>query len=385
MDLTEDSVKASKYMDNIGDNTAEIYIYDEIGPGGVDAGAFVKELQFLDGVGLDEIKIRINSNGGSVLDGFGIFTAIQNAKTPINTYVDGIAASIAGIIAMAGAKRFIVDFGRIMIHDPHFNKPSEDVNAKDAEVLAGIKDSLVKIFTNNTKKTADEVSAIMSNESWYNAEDAKAEGFVDEILQTARIKELAAASVSEVYNAIKMADELPKEKTINQPKKEQMDNLKTHFKLGADATEADVLAKIADLETQADALKTANEALTQDKEQLESEKETLDKAVDQLKANIADLTVSAAIKEGKVSAKDKEALVDNAVKDLAGFNTILNSVKLAPVSITDTIKEGEKDTDDRSAWTIRDWEQKDPSGLYDMYKSDKDAYNKLYNKFYKTN
>ena len=295
------STLTANYVDNIGDNTAEIYLYDNIGPGGVDAGEFVKELQFLDSLGLSEIKVRINSNGGSVLDGFGIFSAITNAKTPINTYVDGIAASIAGIIALAGKKRYIVDFGRIMIHDPHFNKPDNEVDEKEAEVLAGIKDSLVKIFTNNTTKTAEQISAIMANESWYSAEDAQAEGFIDEIIPTARIKELAAASIAEIFNAI-----IDNNKTeVLNPNKKIIENLKTHFNLEADATEADVLDQIKNLETQAEALKTANETLTTDKENLVAEKETLTNAVDQLETEIANLTVVAAIKEGKVSAKDK--------------------------------------------------------------------------------
>lgn len=375
------STLTANYVDNIGDNTAEIYLYDNIGPGGVDAGEFVKELQFLDSLGLSEIKVRINSNGGSVLDGFGIFSAIMNAKTPINTYVDGIAASIAGIIALAGKKRFIVDFGRIMIHDPHFNKPDNEVDEKEAEVLAGIKDSLVKIFTNNTTKTAEQISAIMANESWYSAEDAQAEGFIDEIIPTARIKELAAASIAEIFNAI-----IDNNKTeVLNPNKKIMENLKTHFNLEADATEADVLDQIKNLETQAEALKTANETLTTDKENLVAEKETLTNAVDQLETEIANLTVVAAIKEGKVSAKDKDTLVENAKKDLNSFKTILNSVKLAPVSITDTIKAADINSAEagHNGWTIRDWEQKDPKGLFKMTKQDPDQYSKLFKDYYK--
>jgi len=375
------STLTANYVDNIGDNTAEIYLYDNIGPGGVDAGEFVKELQFLDSLGLAEIKVRINSNGGSVLDGFGIFSAIMNAKTPINTYVDGIAASIAGIIALAGQKRFIVDFGRIMIHDPHFNKPDNEVDAKEAEVLAGIKDSLVLIFTNHTEKTAEQISAIMANESWYSAEDAQAEGFIDEIIPTARIKELAAASIAQIFNAI-----IDNNKTeVLNPNKKIMDNLKTHFNLDENATEADVLDQIKTLETQAEALKTANETLTTDKEALEAEKETLTNAVDQLETEIANLTVVAAIKEGKVSAKDKETLVENAKKDLYSFKTILNSVKLAPVSITDTIKAADTNGADagRNGWTIRDWEKNDPKGLFKMTQQDPDQYNKLFNDYYK--
>ena len=212
------------YCENIGDNTAEIYLYDNIGPGGIDASEFVKELKFLDSLGLSEIKVRINSNGGSVIDGFGIFSAIQNANTTVNTYIDGIAASIAGIIALAGNKRYIVDFGRIMIHDPHFNKPQNEVTDKEKEVLSHIKDSLVTIFTNNSNKDAGQISAIMANESWYNAEDAITEGFIDEIIKTARIKELAAASIDIIYNAVKTVT-TNENITETKPIKKTMENL----------------------------------------------------------------------------------------------------------------------------------------------------------------
>lgn len=368
------------YCDNIGDNTAEIYLYDNIGAGGIDAGEFVKELQFLDALGLSEIKVRINSNGGSVIDGFGIFSAIQNAKTPVNTYIDGIAASIAGIIALAGKKRYMVDFGRLMIHDPHFNKAPQDVTDKESEVLAQIKDSLVKIFTNNTTKEAGEIAAIMANESWYNAEDAKKEGFIDEVLQTARIKELAAASIDHIFNSVTINNET---KTETKPIKNTMENLKNHFELKAEATETDILAKIETLETELTSNRDQVETLTQEKTNLETEKEALVTAVDNYETSIALLTVETAIKEGKISGDNMDELVNNAKKDLDGFKAIINSVTAAPVSITETITNNET-SDGRNDWTIRDWEQKDPSGLYEMLKTDREAYNKLYNDFYKT-
>ena len=125
-----------KFIVNQTETTAEMLIYNNIGSDGTSGQRFAEELKFLESFGLNEIKVRINSGGGSVLDGFAIFTAIYNSPMNVNTYVDGIAASMAGVIAMAGKKRYMVDFGKIMVHDPHVGRKPDE---KEMEVLRSLK------------------------------------------------------------------------------------------------------------------------------------------------------------------------------------------------------------------------------------------------------
>ncbi|MBB8286990.1 Clp protease ClpP, partial [Escherichia coli] len=77
-----------------------IYIYDEIGFWGVTAKQFVSELNALGDI--THINLHINSPGGDVFEGIAIFNALKNQGATITVYVDGVAASMASVIAMAG-------------------------------------------------------------------------------------------------------------------------------------------------------------------------------------------------------------------------------------------------------------------------------------------
>ena len=79
---------------------AEIVIYDEIGAFGIPAKAFLHELKALGAVA--ELTVRINSPGGSVFDGVAIYNALKRHDARVTVWIDGIAASIASVIAMAG-------------------------------------------------------------------------------------------------------------------------------------------------------------------------------------------------------------------------------------------------------------------------------------------
>ncbi len=98
---------------------AEIYIYGDIGESWwnetISAGQFVKDLNALDA---DEITVRINSMGGSVPDGLAIHNAIKRHKATITVEVDGVALSIASLIAMAGDKVHMAANSMLMIHAP---------------------------------------------------------------------------------------------------------------------------------------------------------------------------------------------------------------------------------------------------------------------------
>ncbi|MGB6179722.1 MAG: head maturation protease, ClpP-related, partial [Rhodococcus sp. (in: high G+C Gram-positive bacteria)] len=101
-----------------GDGSAEILIYDEIGDswwGGVSAKDFVRDIIAIDA---DTITIRINSPGGDVFDGIAIMNAIKAHPATVTVYVDGLAASAASFIAMAGNDIIIRRNAEMMIHDP---------------------------------------------------------------------------------------------------------------------------------------------------------------------------------------------------------------------------------------------------------------------------
>ena len=95
---------------------AEIVIYDEIGAFGIPAKAFLDELKALGPVG--ELTVRIDSPGGSVFDGVAIYNALKRHDAAITVWIDGIAASIASMIAMAGGEVVMPENAMLVLHDP---------------------------------------------------------------------------------------------------------------------------------------------------------------------------------------------------------------------------------------------------------------------------
>lgn len=162
-----------------GDDTAEVWIYDEIGMWGISAKEFNNDLNK---VTASKINLRINSPGGSVFDGTAIFNALKRHKAEVTTYIDGIAASIASVIALAGDKVVIADNALFMIHNP-WAMAIGDANEmrKTAEILDKTRDSIMAAYSAKTGMSEAELMSLMDAETWYNAGEAKDAGFVDEI------------------------------------------------------------------------------------------------------------------------------------------------------------------------------------------------------------
>jgi ATP-dependent protease ClpP protease subunit len=162
-----------------GSDTTDVYIYDEIGYWGTTAQDFVKELQ---DVSTSKIDLHLNSPGGDVFDGIAIYTALKEHKATVNVRIDALAASIASVIAMSGDTRSITKPGTMMIHDGWGLAVG---NAQDMREMADLLDQqsdiIANIYTDRAGGSRDQWRERMKAETWYNAEEAKAAGLVDEI------------------------------------------------------------------------------------------------------------------------------------------------------------------------------------------------------------
>jgi ATP-dependent Clp protease, protease subunit len=171
---------------------AEIVIYDRIGESlfaeGVTAKALVAELAALD---VAHIDVRLNSPGGSVWDGLGIYNALRMHPATVHTHIDGLAASAASLIAIAGDRVHMAGNALLMIHNPYAmaDGGADDMRAA-AAMLDRITTALVDAYSARTGTAPDTIRAAMDAETWYSADEAFAAGFVDEI--TGRLS--AAAS-----------------------------------------------------------------------------------------------------------------------------------------------------------------------------------------------
>jgi ATP-dependent Clp endopeptidase proteolytic subunit ClpP len=172
-------------------NEADVYIYDEIGFWGVRAADFAQELSELD---VDSINLRLNSPGGSVFEGLGIYNTLKNHKASVTVHIDGLAASIASVIAMAGDEIRIAENAMLMIHRPYALALGNSTELRqEADLLDKIQEQIVNTYTARTGMSAEEVNVLVDAETWMSGEEAKEFGFADKVTESKK----AAASVNQ--------------------------------------------------------------------------------------------------------------------------------------------------------------------------------------------
>ena len=158
---------------------ATVYLYDEIGYWGIDPGKFAKDFEAIQD---KTIHLRINSPGGSVFDGVAIYEAVKRHKSKVVSHIDGFAGSMASVIALAADEVVISKLGFYMIHDPWtIAIGNADDMRKEADLLDKISDTLINTYSDKTGMDKDEIKAMMSAESWLNAEETVKLGFADRI------------------------------------------------------------------------------------------------------------------------------------------------------------------------------------------------------------
>jgi ATP-dependent protease ClpP protease subunit len=158
----------------------EIVLYDEIGAFGIPAKAFLDELKALGP--LAELTVRINSPGGSVFDGVAIYNALKRHDAVITVWVDGIAASIASVIAMAGDEVVMPENAMLMLHDPAalVIGTAADMRAM-AEALDKMKAGMAAAYRDKSGRSDAEIEARMAAETWLSAQEAVDLGFADRV------------------------------------------------------------------------------------------------------------------------------------------------------------------------------------------------------------
>lgn len=183
-------------------NTAEVLIYGDIGESwygeSVTAANLVRELQAIEA---DTINVRINSYGGSVSDGVAIYNALRRHSATINTYIDGVAISIASLIAMAGDTVYIAQNALFMVHAPWGGAVG---NAKELREYADVLDTFAKAmassYARKTGKAVDDIMPLLLDgaDHWFTADEAVTDGYADEITDAVQIA--ASFNLSRYHN-----------------------------------------------------------------------------------------------------------------------------------------------------------------------------------------
>lgn len=131
----------------------------------------------------DTLEIEINSPGGSVFAGSEIYTALKKHKGKVIIDITALAASAASVIAMAGDIVRMSPTAQMMIHNVS-SVGSGDYRDMEhlAEVLKQANETIASAYILKTGKTKEEILKMMDSEKWFTAEQAKEQGFIDEIM-----------------------------------------------------------------------------------------------------------------------------------------------------------------------------------------------------------
>ena len=303
----------TKYTNLLDSNTATMLLYGEIGSPEMSAEYFTAEMRFHNSMGR-KIKVYINSPGGNVFGGYSIIQAIIDYEA--DTHIVGLAASMGGVIAQFGKHRTANDFAVAMIHMP---RPKNGTKG-NVKLLDIVSESLIGILVSRTGKSEESMKALMEKETFFDADEMLAIGLIDEIVSTnvAAVENVKTLSVGDLYNVYNKI-------IVN--KNEKMEKLKGYFKLGNDANEDIILAKITDLD---DAIQTGKEEVVAQAAQIstlqaELEKMRIDQTV--LIDELADTIVISSINDGKITKDAKDVWVAAAKKDPSAVKAQLGSLK----------------------------------------------------------
>ncbi|WP_446898835.1 head maturation protease, ClpP-related [Clostridium sp. LBM24168] len=152
----------------------------------------------LDSLGdIKTLNVYINSGGGDVFAGQAIYSMLKRHSATVNVYVDGLAASIASIIAMAGDNVKMPKNAMLMVHNPwSFGMGNANDFRKLADDLDKVRESMISVYEDKTGMEKEKIVELMDAETWMTAEEAVEFGFADEIEEE---KQVAASLNNRIF------------------------------------------------------------------------------------------------------------------------------------------------------------------------------------------
>ncbi len=185
----------------------EILIFEEIGESywsgeGLSAKKFAEDLKAAGRV--SRILLRVSSPGGNVMDGLAIYEALLNHGAKIVGRIEGLCASIAGVIICAASEIEIGASSLFMAHNPAALLVAGDSKEmrKMADTLDVVKSSMIRAYKRQTWKSESEISDLMDRETWYSGQEAVDAGFATRVVNSddeSDDEELAAAVRSPIF------------------------------------------------------------------------------------------------------------------------------------------------------------------------------------------
>ena len=291
--------------EGVKSSKAEIFIYDEIGGCGVEANQFIQDIEALGEV--EQIDLRISSWGGSIVEGNVIFNAIKRHPANVTVYIDGVAASMASVIAMAGDEVLMADNALLMIHNPWTVAVGESKELrKEADLMDKMKSAIINAYSRSNYST-EELEELMDATTWFTADEAMEAGLIDGTVEGLK----AAASVKELSAiAAQAGATLPVEKIVSSivAKNDAKVALLENQIQGLETAVDEYSTEIEELQNSAKDFITQKEIMeTNHKSELEASQEITAQAVSCAAAELMALQTQEAIAE---SSNETETKVD---------------------------------------------------------------------------
>jgi ATP-dependent Clp endopeptidase proteolytic subunit ClpP len=301
------------------DAVAEIYIFDEIGAYGITAQDFIAEMkEYKD----TPVNLRINCIGGDVFDGMAMYNIIKKREAKTTAYIEGIAASMGSVIALAADEVIMAENSLFMIHNAWGGAMggAEDMR-KTASVLEKISNEIANIYKRKTRLSLDRITDMMDEETWLNAEEAYELGFVDSISDS--IKVAAKYDVSKFKNIT--TEQIHNKLNINVNNKKMTEELKNWFNNKVD----EIVASVKGADNKSEEVVTEVNVMLSDNEEISNKLSSFEASVTDLNGKIVSL------EEELTSAKGENETLSTEIERL---NALLNK---ADAKGTEVVTEGD--------------------------------------------
>jgi ATP-dependent Clp protease protease subunit len=323
------TARLSRIIASSSGKTGELYIYGAFSSSpwsdGISSKAVVAALEEMKSEGCEAVSVFINSPGGDVFEGVAILNCLKRFEGSVNIMVDGVAASAASLVAMAGDTIRIGSGAMMMVHDPATLIFGDAAALREkADMLEKISGAMVSAYCERTKLDAGEMRTLMSDETWMTADDAVKRGFADSVF-TQDEPEPPTASAHEIFAQYRKTPQTILAAACRNPpapkEHEPMKTLLAKLGLSETATEAQAVVALEGLFTNAaEFRKLAGK--TSDAEALgvfmawrsgADRAEAISKELTEIKAKSAEAEVVAAIdgaiKDGKAAPAQRESLL----------------------------------------------------------------------------
>lgn len=336
---------------NKAESRDEVYILDDIGIWGITAQDFIDEIKGIEG----DWNLHMATDGGSITEGIAIHNAIRNHPGNVAVYIDGVVASMGTYIMLAGDTREIAENAWLMIHNASgvAMGDSEQLR-KVAEIMDGLQDTILNGYVSVTGLDREELVEMMNEETWFNAQQAKENRFVDTVGPPLQM--VACRNPERYINAPEFQNagrSTERKATQQKPKKQDTNMSDLKDKLIAanvvkhTASDSDAVAQLDAFMNKAKETEAALGDVVAKLEDTEARNIELQSEIASTKEASFEAKVDAAIEAKKITDKQKEGLMKAFSADSDSASSLLDSFEApkAPTAGTTPMNASNNNTD----------------------------------------